>query len=112
MLQNAHSFLKRRQNVLHVFKSKIFLTEKQIEGKGRPGMRARIAKVSDRSPSQEFAHVVNVAKISDRTRITISTPKQMLQILAIALGQVKAGNTSRNLMKSVKRYIVCNCRNY
>ena len=36
------------------------------------------------------------------------SPKQMLQRLSIALAQVKAGNTSKNLlMKSSKSYIFC-----
>ena len=42
------------------------------------------------------------------TGLKILTPKQMLQRLAIALAQVKAGNNSENLlMKSGKLLIHC-----
>ena len=39
--------------------------------------------------------------------LKILTPKQMLQILPIVLSQVKAGNTSENLLqiKFLKKYI-------
>ena len=40
----------------------------------------------------------------DRTQFKILTPKQMFQRLPIALAQVKAGNTSKNLDKL---YILC-----
>ena len=35
----------------------------------------------------------------------ILTPKQILQILTIALAQVKAGNTSENLISGIKQII-------
>ena len=38
-------------------------------------------------------------------RIKISTPKQMLQRLPIALAQVKAGNTSENLLNEIRQII-------
>ena len=37
--------------------------------------------------------------------IKISTPKQMLQRLPIALAQVKAGNTSKNLLNEIRQII-------
>ena len=37
--------------------------------------------------------------------IKISTPKQMLQRLPIALAQVKAGNTSENLLNEIRQII-------
>ena len=37
--------------------------------------------------------------------IKILTPKQMLQRLPIALAQVKAGNTSENLLNEIKQII-------
>ena len=49
----------------------------------------RIATVSNR-------------KVFDHKHIKILTPKQMLQILAIALVQVKAGNTSENLLNETR----------
>ena len=48
-------------------------------------------------------HILMVEKeFSDHSNLKILTPKQMLQRLPIALAQVKAGNTSENLMKSYK----------
>ena len=38
-------------------------------------------------------------------RLKIVTPKQMLQILPIALAQVKAGNTSEDLLKEIRQII-------
>ena len=37
--------------------------------------------------------------------LKIVTPKQMLQRLAIALTQVKAGNTSENLLHEIRKII-------
>ena len=37
--------------------------------------------------------------------LKILTPKQMLQRLSIALAQVKAGNTSENLLNEIKQII-------
>ena len=40
--------------------------------------------------------------------LKILTPKQMLQRLPIALAQVKAGNTSENLLNEIRQiYILC-----
>ena len=38
-------------------------------------------------------------------RLQILTPKQMLQRLPIALAQVKAGNTSENLLNEIRQVI-------
>ena len=46
-----------------------------------------------------------VAKVSDRLSLKILTDKQMLQKLSIALEQVKAGNTSENLLNGFRRII-------
>ena len=45
------------------------------------------------------------AKLSDRKSIKILTPKQMLQRLPIAPAQVKAGNTSENLLNEIRQTI-------
>ena len=45
-------------------------------------------------------------KQQDGSGFKISTPKQMLQRLPIALAQVKAGNTSANLLNEIRR-IIC-----
>ena len=44
------------------------------------------------------ARVARVANMSDHSNLKISRSKQMLQILPIALAQVKAGNKSENLL--------------
>ena len=44
--------------------------------------------------------------ITERKGFKILTPKQMLQRLAIALAQVKAGNNSENLLNEI-RQIAC-----
>ena len=43
--------------------------------------------------------------ISDSSNIKILTPKQMLQRLRIAFAQVKAGNTSENLLNEIRQTI-------
>ena len=40
---------------------------------------------------------------TDRSRLKILTPTQMLQRLPIALAQVKAGNTSSNLLNEIRQ---------
>ena len=44
-------------------------------------------------------------KVSDHSNLKILTPKQMLQRLPIALAQVKAGNTSENLLNEIRQII-------
>ena len=39
--------------------------------------------------------------------LEILTPKQMLQRIPIVLGQVKAGNTSENLLSAIRQNILC-----
>ena len=46
------------------------------------------------------SHPLDLAK-----RLKILTPKQMLQRLPIALTQVKAGNTSENLLNEMRQII-------
>ena len=65
-------------------------------------MLASVGKVSDRSLPSELARV---AKVSERKRLSILTPKQMFQILPIALAQVKAGNISENLLDEIRPII-------
>ena len=52
-----------------------------------------------------LARVARVAKVSHHKRIKILTPNQMLQRLPIALAQVKAGNTSENLLNEIRQII-------
>ena len=42
--------------------------------------------------------------------LKILTPRQMLQRLPIALAQVKAGNTSENVLNEVRQIIYFSCR--
>ena len=44
-------------------------------------------------------------KVSDHSNLKILTPKQMLQKLSVALAQVKAGNTSENLLNEIRQII-------
>ena len=53
-------------------------------------MLARVAKVSD-------------PNVSDHSNTKILSPKQMLQRLPMALAQVKAGNTSENLLSEIRQ---------
>ena len=65
-----YNFYIGRETILNAFKSKIFLTKSKGSG------------------------VLN----TDQSKLKILTSKQMLQRLPIALGQVKAGNNSENLL--------------
>ena len=42
---------------------------------------------------------------TDRSKLKILTPKQMLQRLPIALAQVKAGNNSENLLNEIRQIV-------
>ena len=44
-------------------------------------------------------------KTTKGTELKILAPKQMLQRLPIALGQVKAGNNSENLLNEIRQII-------
>ena len=43
--------------------------------------------------------------VSDHSNLKILTPKQILQRLSIPLAQVKAGNTSENLLNEIRKII-------
>ena len=72
VLKNSYNFFEGRERVLNTFGSKIFPIKIECTG------------FSD--------------KVSDHFNLKLLTPKQMLQRLPIALAQVKAGNTSENLL--------------
>ena len=85
--ENANRLLKEIQKLLNGFKSKMFLIRKETKGKG---------------------HLLDLAK-----RLKISTSKQMLQRLPIALAQVKGGDTSENLLNlSNNIFFVLSKRSY
>ena len=72
-----YNFFEGREKILDHFESKIFLTK--FKGAG----------------------VLNL----DHSRLKVLTPKQMLQRLQIALGQVKAGNNSESLLNEIRQMV-------
>ena len=77
VMKNLRNFLNAREMVFNGFKSKIFLTKSIGTG---------------------ILNNVN-------SKLKISTPKQMLQRLPIALAQVKVGNNSQNLLNEIRQII-------
>ena len=55
----------------------------------------------------DYSRIVSEAKYKTKygERLKILTPKQMLQRLPIAVAQVKAGNTSENLLNEIRQII-------
>ena len=49
--------------------------------------------------------LARISKVSDRWHLKILVPKQILQRLQIALVQVKAGKTSKNLLNKIRQII-------
>ena len=49
--------------------------------------------------------VARVLKIFNHSNLKILSPKEMLQKLSIALAQVKADNTSENLLNEIREII-------
>ena len=79
VLKNLYNLYEGKERVPNAFDSKIFPIK--IEGRG----------ISD--------------KVSHHSNLNILTPKQMLQRLQIALAEVKAGNTSENLLNKIRQII-------
>ena len=79
VFENLYNLFEGGERVLDVFYNEIFPIK--IEGKG----------FSD--------------KVWDHSNLKVLTPKQMLQRLPIAFAQVKAGNTSENLLKQIIQII-------
>ena len=89
--------LNETQKVINAFESGIFPKTKQ--GKRLTSFLGRIAQVARGAKVSDY-------EVSDHKQLKILTPKQMLQRLSIALAQVKAGNTSENLLNETgKSYI-------
>ena len=62
--------------------------------------------------SDGYASMVSEAKNKTKNKtsrkgLKILTPKQFLQILPIALAQVKAGNNSENLLNEIRQIVYC-----
>ena len=91
---SVNALYEGQELTLNAFRSRI-CPIKATKGEGRPHILAL-------HPSN-LARIAPVAKVSDckvfdRKRLKILTPKQMYQRLPIALAQLKAGNTSENLL--------------
>ena len=61
---------------------------------------------------RDYSFLLSEAKYKGKhgKRLKILTPKQMLQRLPIAPAQVKAGNTSKNLLNEIRQIIYCSYR--
>ena len=79
VLENLYNLSEGRERVLNAFDSKIFPIK--------------------------IAGIGFLDKVSDHSNLKILTPKQMLQWLSIAFAQVKAGNTSENLLNEIRQII-------
>ena len=79
VLKNSYNLIEGRERVLNAFKSKIFPIEIKSTG------------FSD--------------KVLDHSNLEISTLKQILEKLPIALAQVKADNRSENLLNEIRQTI-------
>ena len=79
VLKNSYNLIEGRERVLNAFKSKIFPIE--IKSTGFSG------------------------KVLDHSNLKISTLKQILEKLPIALAQGKADNRSENLLNEIRQTI-------
>ena len=80
ILKNLYAFFDGRERVLRVFKSRIF----PIKRKGKA-----------------FSDLGTWDKIPEDYNLKIVIPKQMLPRLPVAFTQIKAGNTSGNLLNKI-----------
>ena len=71
---------------------------KTIHGKGIPSMLENV-------PCIARVATVSYRKVPDYSNLKILSPKQNLHRLPIALAQVKAGNTSKNLLNEIGQTI-------
>ena len=92
-LENIKLLYESREAVIKLFNDYSSIASKAkyntIHGKGISSIPARIA----------------CSKVSDHLNLKILTSKQILQRLPIALAQVKAGNTSENLLNEIRQII-------
>ena len=77
VFNNLYNFFEGREKILDAFESKIFLIKSMCSG------------------------ILNL----DQSKLTVLTPKQMLQRLRIALAQVKAGNISESLLNEIRQIV-------
>ena len=77
-----YNFFEDREKIIGAFESKIFSTKSKGAG------------------------ILNL----DHSKLKVSTPKQMLQRLPIALAQVKAGNNSESLLNEIRQIVHFLCQ--
>ena len=66
-----------------------------------PNHKKKVIKLFD-----DYSRIVSEPKYKTKYEcLKISTPKQMIQRLPLALAQVKAGNTSENLLNEIRQII-------
>ena len=94
-LKNAIILLNERQKVLNSFESGLFPKGKHV--KGRTSILDQVA-----SEVKVCNSKVSDCKFSDCKQLKILTSKQMFQRLAIALAQVKVGNTFENSLIEIR----------
>ena len=84
------------------------IIKKEIAGNKNPNKIVHIAeKIINFNKQQkgEFipSYLAHVARVFDPTELKILPPKQKLQRLPIVLTQVKAGNSSENLVNEIRQ---------
>ena len=79
ILKNLYALVEGRERVLDAFESKTFPIKNE---------------------DTEFSD-----KVSDHFNLKILTPKQMRRRLPMSLAQVKAGNTSENLLNEIRQIV-------
>ena len=85
--ESANILYEVRKLALNAFKSRIILL-KPTQGKA------------------SFFDLARVGKVSNCTWLKILTSKPMLRRLPVALGQLKTGNTSENLLNKIGQIII------
>ena len=85
----------------------IELDEKTAEGRNKKSKTSKIAYALYEGP-ELILNGFRSEKFPIKTQgkgFRILTPKQMLQRLPIALAQVKADNTSKNILNEIRKYM-------
>ena len=111
ILNSAMTLLKGREMVFKAFESRIFLKPKKLEQSEQSNQSSSDDKYTSlkldndlNTSSNDFSSDLDIPLFTPKneTGLKISTPKQMLQRLPIALAQVKAGNTLKNLLNEIR----------
>ena len=67
--------------------------------------RSKVIEFFDDYSSMLYETKLKTTKATKGTGLKISTTKQMLQRLPIALAQIKAGNNSENLLNEIRQIV-------